>query len=134
MKELVVLIVAFFFTGCSTLSGPEPSPFCGDGSRVSKPKQWQITGEPSNAESLRSLANSSKSFPGGTAYPIEHWFSAPTGELMLCRRDKSSCSGEWWEFQQANGGPIISNQDAWVCVTGVRPNDSFKPMPLRGTA
>ena len=42
--------------------------------------------------------------------------------------------GEWWQFQVTDDKPAIARQDAWICVTGVWPNNSFKPTPLRGAA
>jgi hypothetical protein len=67
-------------------------------------------------------------------YPVEQWFVAASGKRMLCRKEKSSCMGEWWQFQGTGDRAAIAKQDAWICVTGVWPNKSFKPNPLRGSA
>jgi hypothetical protein len=130
MKELELLVAAIALAGCSTYQQPTlPFP-CGDGTS----EQWQIAVPPPNANLLKELAGANPNLPAGReTYPIEQWFSAPSGSLMLCRRDKSSCVGEWWQFESADGKPVIAKQDAWICVTGVWPNSSFKPNPLRGS-
>src|SRR5690606_33988680 len=125
MTELALLMVAIALVGCSTHQAASLPFLCGNGT----PEQWQLTAAPPpDAGALESLADSSPNFPAGKmAYPIEQWFSTSAGDLMLCRRDKSSCMGEWWQFQYSDDKPAISRQDAWICVTGVWPNNSFKP-------
>jgi hypothetical protein len=132
MKGLLFLMLLTALSGCSTVEiNDGPPSFCGNAPF----EQWQVIPAPVDADVLRSLADAKPNFPAGTGtYPIEHWFSGQGSERMLCRRDKSSCSGEWWVFRQSDSGPLLHRQDAWICVTGVRPNKSFKPTPLRGAA
>jgi hypothetical protein len=118
MKHLALLLAVTALTGCvtSSLDFDSPPAFCGEGALG----QLRLaTAPPVNASALRALADSSPNFPAGRmTYPIEHWFLSASGDQMLCRRDKSTCSGEWWQFQHGNGAPTISRQDGWICVTG----------------
>ena len=132
MKELALLIVAMTLSACSTTQVSGLPSLCGSGTT----EQWQVAAAPPpDADRLREIADSSPNFPAGRLdYPVEQWFVAPLGKHMLCRKEKSSCMGEWWQFQVTDGGSVIARQDAWICVTGVWPNNSFKPNPHQGGA
>ena len=132
MRVLVAVPLAIALAGCATPPRESLPSFCGDGAEG----QWQLSARPPvDAPTLRALADSSPNFPvGKLTYPIEQWLTTSDGAHMLCRRDKSSCSGEWWQFKHGGGTPKISKQSSWICVTGTGPNNSFKPKPLRGSA
>jgi hypothetical protein len=132
MKILTFLIALLSTSSCATSPGFDALSLCGSGD----PHQWQLTHAiPRDAATLRALADANPNHPVGRVdYPIEQWFLASNSQIMLCRSDRRSCSGEWWVFEEDNGGPVISRQDAWICVTGAGPNNSFKPKPLRGSA
>lgn len=54
------------------------------------------------------------------AFPVESWFSLPSGELMLCRTEFAplhSCNGEWWQFRRDGGEIVVTEQSWWTCVT-----------------
>jgi hypothetical protein len=132
MKELVLFIAAIALSACSTSPVSSLPSLCGSGT----PEQWHLaSAPPPGADHLVALADASPNFPAGRLdYPVEQWFWANAGKQMLCREEKRSCMGEWWQFEITGGRPLIVRQDAWVCVTGVWPNNSFKSMPLRGMA
>lgn len=120
MKCPLLLVAVIALAGCTTATVDSYSPpsYCGKAALG----QVRLAREPPiDASALRALADSSPNFPAGKmAYPIEQWLIAPEGDYILCRRDGSSCSGEWWKFQRGNGTLTISKQDAWICVTGAR--------------
>lgn len=132
MKELVLLVLATALSACASSPINRLPSLCGSGTA----EEWQLApAPPPDADRLKELANSSPNFPAGRLdYPVEQWFVAPSGKYMLCRKEKSSCMGEWWQFQVTGSKPAIAKQDAWICVTAVWPNNSFKPTPLRGAA
>ena len=131
MKRLVLLMV-LVTTSCATHTPREQVVLCGAGTNVA----WEhAASPPENAAALSTMTMSSPNFPvGPLTYPVEQWFVSAAGTYMLCRQDRSSCSGEWWQFNTIGDRPEIVAQDGWVCVTGLGPNNSSKPMPLRGTA
>jgi hypothetical protein len=131
MKCLAFFLAATSLAGCATFSLDLEGPpaLCGKGAQG----QWTLASEPpASAPALRALADSSPNFPAGKmTFPIEHWFVDSGGGHMLCRRDTSSCSGEWWQFQRDNDTLTVSRQDAWICVAGAGPDKSFKATSLR---
>jgi hypothetical protein len=127
----IVLFLSVLAAGCASLSEQPVASLCGSGSGES----WARSSAPVNSSALAALADNNPNFPVGRLdHAVEEWFASPRGVYMLCRRDLSNCTGEWWQFSQEPGNPAISRQDAWVCVTGAGPNNSFKPTPLRGAA
>lgn len=99
---------------CQTLSREPGSHPC---TRNYDPRPWSRIDEPvSIADQLRALADTSADSGGSNVYKRETWFSLPSGEIMLCRTDEHSFSGEWWLFKVSEGGPSITDHESWIMV------------------
>ena len=82
--------------------------------------EWKLAESiPANAQVFRSLADANL-LTKGESFPVQSWFSALTGQVMLCRTKgspKESCFGEWWAFREDMGNWVLFEHDGWFCVT-----------------
>ena len=122
LSQVIVAVSAVVtgVSGCVSTS-PDYAPFdyyralCGDSEKPVV--EWNLARNlPKDIATLRELADVALAASGSSiGYPVESWFSRPSGEVMLCRTD--SCSGDWWAFRKQGETWVIFDSSAWVCVT-----------------
>lgn len=91
-------------------------------------RTWVRTEAPANAETYRRIAaadtETSDSVPANSR---EYWYSAPGGEVKLCRTNLQRAGGRrdwcnprrvvWWTFRESETGPVIDNSHLPICIT-----------------
>ena len=111
-----VLLAATLVSACQSTPLWRRHSMCASGDD----RPWtMLRAPPPAAVALGKLADENPYFAVGTVrYRQEAWFALPDGQTMLCRTDRHvnvrSWSGEWWQFREEDGKPILADQGAWL--------------------